>query len=99
MKKVWKGFVIAKDQGDEDKMRYYAKGIQKFQKQLGLVVRPFPDLGLWDVERDDTIDDDENQDDPYRYESEAQRIWRKRIEQPYESQAQRVWREKMERFY
>jgi hypothetical protein len=45
LKKCWKVFIIAKSQGDEDKL-WYAKGIMKFQKQLALGVRPFPDLGL-----------------------------------------------------
>jgi len=81
----------------------------KFRRQLGLEERVFPDLGLWDVE--DTNDypnettneleseNNENQDEPYDYESEAQDVWRGGIEQPYESPAQRVWREKMEKYY
>ena len=90
-------------------MLYYAKGIMKFQNQLGLEVRVFPDLGLWEIE--DTNDypkemtkeiesgNNENQDEQYEYESEAQRVWREIMEQPYESPAQRVWREKMEKYY
>lgn len=42
LNKCWKGFIIAKSQGDEEKMLYYAGGVQKFQKQLGLEVRIFP---------------------------------------------------------
>jgi hypothetical protein len=109
LKKCWKGLIIAKSQGNEEKMRYYAKGIMKFQKQLGLEVRVFPDLGLWEIE--DTNDypremkneiesgNNENQDESYEYESEAQQIWRERMEQPYESPAQKAWREKMEKYY
>ena len=90
LKKCWKGFIIANNNGDEEKMLYYAKGIMKFQKQLGLEVRVFPDLGLWEVE--DTNDypkeipseiesgNNENQDELYGYESEAQRMWRERME-------------------
>ena len=86
-----------------------AKAIMKFEKQLGLEERVIPDLGLWEIE--DTNDfpkempseiesgNNENQDEPYEYESEAQRVWREGIEQPYESPAQRVWREKMEKYY
>ena len=109
LKKCWKGLIIANNNGDEEKMLYYAKGIMKFQKQLGQEVRVFPDLGLWEIE--DTNDypkemtkeiesgNNENQDEPYEYESEAQRVWREIMEQPYERPAQRVWREKMEKYY
>jgi hypothetical protein len=109
LKKCWLGFAIARDKGNEEKMLYYAKGIMKFQKQLGLEVRVFPDLGLW--ENEDTNDypremkneiesgNNENQDESYDYEGEAQREWRERMMQPYESPAQRVWREKMEKYY
>ena len=90
LKKCWKGFIIANNNGDEEKMLYYAKGIMKFQKQLGLEVRVFPDLGLWEVEDtndypNETTNDlesgnNENQDEPYEYESEAHRTWRERME-------------------
>jgi hypothetical protein len=36
--KCWKGYKIAKAQNDEKKMRYYAEGIRKGQKELGLEV-------------------------------------------------------------
>src|SRR5436309_11394501 len=93
LKKCWKGFIIAKDQGNEEKMRYYVKGIMKFQKQLGREIRIFPDLSLWKIE--DTNDyveemknelesgNNENQNEPYGYESEAQRVWRERMERYY----------------
>ena len=108
LKKCWKGFIIANNNGDEEKMLYYAKGIMKFQKQLGLEERVFPDLGLWEIEDNDfpkeipseiESGNKENQDEQYEYESEAQRVWREIMEQPYESPAQRVWREKMEKYY
>jgi hypothetical protein len=44
--KCWKGFKIAKSQGDEDKMIYYGKGIQKYQCELGLEVEDFSSLGI-----------------------------------------------------
>jgi hypothetical protein len=44
--KCWKGYVIAKNEGDEEKMIYYAEGIQKFQCELGIDVEEFPQLGL-----------------------------------------------------
>jgi hypothetical protein len=44
LKKAWIGFEIAKKDGDLDKMRYYAEGIQKFERQLRLPVSTFPDI-------------------------------------------------------
>jgi hypothetical protein len=38
--------VIAKNEGDEEKMIYYAEGIQKFQCELGIDVENFSNLGL-----------------------------------------------------
>jgi hypothetical protein len=34
LKRAWIGFKIAKKEGDHDKMKYYAEGIQKFERQL-----------------------------------------------------------------
>jgi hypothetical protein len=34
----WKGFKIAKSDGDTKKMEYYAKGIRKFQRELKISV-------------------------------------------------------------
>jgi hypothetical protein len=44
LKRAWIGFKIAKKDGDHDKMKYYAEGIQKFERQLPLPVSNFPDL-------------------------------------------------------
>ena len=33
LRKCWKGFKIAKSDGDIKKMEYYAKGIRKFQRE------------------------------------------------------------------
>jgi hypothetical protein len=33
LKRAWIGFKIAKQEGNHDKMKYYAEGIQKFQRQ------------------------------------------------------------------
>lgn len=46
LKKAWIGFKVAKRKGDHDKMVYYAEGILKFQKQLGVPVSGFSDLGM-----------------------------------------------------
>ena len=44
LKRAWTGFNIAKKDGDHDKMKYYAEGIQKFERQLRLPVSIFPDI-------------------------------------------------------
>ena len=46
LKKAWKAYKIAKVQNDRTKMMEYAKRIQTLQKELGLQVAKFPDLGL-----------------------------------------------------
>jgi hypothetical protein len=44
LKKSWIGFKMAKQEGNQDKMKYYAEGIQKFQRQLHLPVSNFSDI-------------------------------------------------------
>jgi hypothetical protein len=44
LKRAWIGFEIAKQEGNHDKMKYYAEGIQKFQRQLRLPVSTFSDI-------------------------------------------------------
>jgi phage-related minor tail protein len=34
----------SKKEGNHDKMKYYAQGIQKFQRQLGLTISNFSDI-------------------------------------------------------
>jgi len=36
LKRAWKGYKIARAEGDEEKQRQYAEAIHKFQEQLGL---------------------------------------------------------------
>jgi hypothetical protein len=44
--KAWKGYVIAKNKDEFERIEYYAEVIQKLQKELGLGVSSFPDLGM-----------------------------------------------------
>ena len=44
LKRAWIGFKIAKKDGNHDKMKYYAEGIQKFERQLRLPVSNFSDV-------------------------------------------------------
>jgi hypothetical protein len=44
LKRAWIGFKIAKKDGDHNKLKYYAEGIQKFERQLRLPVSDFSDI-------------------------------------------------------
>ena len=44
--KAWKGYIIAKNKCEFDRQYHYAEVIQKLQKELGLSISLFPDLGL-----------------------------------------------------
>jgi hypothetical protein len=44
LKRAWIGLKIAKQEGNRDKMKYYAEGIQKFQREIGLTVSIFLDI-------------------------------------------------------
>jgi hypothetical protein len=44
LKRAWIGFKIAKKDSDHDKLKYYAEGIQKFERQLRLPVSDFSDI-------------------------------------------------------
>jgi hypothetical protein len=46
LKKAWKGYRIAKIQGDDAKMREYATKIRKLQGELGISIASFPHLGI-----------------------------------------------------
>jgi len=57
--KCWKGYKIAKAEGDTAKMVYYAKGIRKLESQLGISVMDFPQFGL--IGR--LVEEEEHEDD------------------------------------
>jgi hypothetical protein len=46
LRKAWKGYRIAKVQGDNSKMSEYATKIRKLQGELGISVASFPHLGI-----------------------------------------------------
>jgi len=46
LRKSWKGYKIAKVQGDRPKMTEYATKIRKLQGELGVQQASFPDLSL-----------------------------------------------------
>jgi hypothetical protein len=43
---------MAKREGNQDKMKYYAEGIQKFERQLRLPVSTFSDILKEEMEND-----------------------------------------------
>ena len=46
LRKAWKGYRIAKVQGDNGRMREYATKIRKIQGELGISVASFPNIGI-----------------------------------------------------
>jgi hypothetical protein len=46
LRKAWKGYKLAKYDGDEPKMREYAKRIQTLEEQIGIPTASFPNLGM-----------------------------------------------------
>jgi len=44
LKRAWIGFKIAKQKGNHNKMKYYAEGIQKFERRLRLPISNFSDI-------------------------------------------------------
>jgi hypothetical protein len=52
LKRAWIGFKVAKREGNRDKMKYYAEGIQKFERQLRLPVSAFSDIFKEETEND-----------------------------------------------
>jgi len=44
--KAWKGYVIAKNKYEPERMDYYAEVIQKLQRELGLEPSSFPELRI-----------------------------------------------------
>jgi hypothetical protein len=49
--KAWRGYIIAKNKDEIDRLYYYAEVIQKLQRELGLPVSSFPSLGLSPLEQ------------------------------------------------
>ena len=48
--KAWKGYVIAKNKDELNRMKYYAIVIQKLERELGIKVSSFPELNLLALE-------------------------------------------------
>jgi hypothetical protein len=44
LKKAWRGYTIAKNKGEKDRLVYYASVVQKLQKELGLGLASFHGL-------------------------------------------------------
>jgi hypothetical protein len=75
--KAWKGYVIAKNKDEYDKMEHYARIIQESQHDLGLEVSSFDNIGmsatsfLWEIthkEDNNSNQEEEQYSDDYNYE-------------------------------
>ena len=60
--KAWVGYVIAKNKEEYDKEIKYASIIQKLQKELGIDIASFPQLGLMAPSDDDCYTDEEEEE-------------------------------------
>jgi hypothetical protein len=62
--KAWRGYIIANNKDEIDRLYYYAGVIQKLQRELGLPVSSFPSLGLSSLKQaQDASEDCESTDD------------------------------------
>lgn len=53
LKRCWRGYRIAKKDGDGKLMKLYAKRVRKLEFELGIGIAEFPDIGLFgDAEED-----------------------------------------------
>jgi hypothetical protein len=52
LRRAWVGYVIAKSQDDEEKMRKYAIVIRKFERRLNISINDFPEIGIYGFEED-----------------------------------------------
>jgi hypothetical protein len=78
--KAWKGYVIAKNIGENEKMELYARSVQGLQHDLGLPISSFDNIGmsvtsfLWELaQKEDNNQDQEPSNEEYqtdRYEQE-----------------------------
>lgn len=59
--KAWVKYVIAKSQGDFEKMRKYAIVIRKFQRRLNIAISDFFDIGIYGFE--ENFENKEEDDD------------------------------------
>jgi hypothetical protein len=78
--KAWKGYVIAKNKNEYEKMELYAHRIQELQHDLGLEVSSFPNIGMsatsffWQLAEEENdsqeqeVSCEEYQTDPYEKE-------------------------------
>jgi hypothetical protein len=78
--KCWKGYIIAKNKGEDDKMQVYARRIQECQHDLGLPIDSFDNLGmsatsfLWEFIRKEDNDSQEQQalEEEQNYQGDSQ---------------------------
>jgi len=64
LRKCWRGYNISRSRIDLEKQVMYAERIQKLQKELGLEITNFANIGVYvaDVYDEDDEDEDKNKD-------------------------------------
>ena len=76
--KSWKGYVIAKNKYEDDKMELYARRIQECQHDLGLPITSFDNIGmsassfLWEIAQKENNNSSSNSNQGEQHVSEEQ---------------------------
>jgi hypothetical protein len=80
---AWKGYVIAKNKGEYDKMLHYARIIQECQHDLGLEVSSFPNIGMSDSSFSREITQENNNQEVSDEEYQTDRYEQERLTDAY----------------
>jgi hypothetical protein len=82
--KAWKGYTIAKNKYEYDKLEHYARIIQECQHDLGLPISSFDDIGMSADDFLSKIAEKENNDDSNQVEQEVSYEQEYQTDQQYE---------------
>lgn len=74
LSKAWKGYVIAKNKYEYDKIEYYAYRNQKLQRELGLKASLFSGIRLLSDSDDDYVNRKAKQEEQYEEERLRSRL-------------------------
>jgi len=82
--KCWKGYVIAKNKDEHEKMGLYGRRIQEWQHALGLPISSFDDIGMSADDFLSEIAEKENNNDSNQVEQEVSYEQEYQTDQQYE---------------
>jgi hypothetical protein len=84
LEQAWKGYKIAKNKGEDDKMELYARRVQELQHDLGLEVSSFDDIGMSADDFLSKIAEKEDNNDSNQVEQEVSYEHEYQTDQQYE---------------